>query len=65
MTGEFWLLGLLNEEFEWDKANWSVNEPNIQPQPQTDKESIKKALNKMNKGTSSWTSGIRNVASIW
>ena len=56
---------MLNEEFEWDKANWSVNEPNIQPQPQTDKESIKKALNKMNKGTSSWTSGIRNVASIW
>ena len=55
MTGEFWLLvikksiwlekehyqRLLNEEFEWDKVNLSVNEPIIEPQSQTDKESIK------------------------
>ena len=50
MTGEFWLLvikksiwlekehyqRLLNEEFEWDKVNLSVNEPIIEPQPQID-----------------------------
>ena len=50
MTGEFWLLvikksiwlekehyqRLLNEEFEWDKVNLSVNEPIIESQPQID-----------------------------
>ena len=50
----------------WDKAilsgirlnNFSVMKPSLGPQPQTDKESVKKALNKMKKGKVSGTSGV-------
>ena len=38
---------MLNEESEWDKAKLSVNEPSVGPQSQFAKESIKKALNRV------------------
>ena len=49
---------LLNKTFEWDKANLSVNELSIGPQPQIDKVFDKKALNKSRKGRASGTSGV-------
>ena len=38
---------MLNEEPEWDKAKLSVSEPSVGPQSQFAKESIKKALNRV------------------
>ena len=38
---------MLNEESEWDKAKLSVSEPSVGPQSQFAKESIKKALNRV------------------
>ena len=40
--------------------NFSVIKPSLGPQPQTDKESVKKALNKMKKGKVSGTSGVES-----
>ena len=40
---------LLNEESESDKINLSVNEPSVELQPYIDKDSPKKALNRMKK----------------
>ena len=48
---------LPDEELEWDKANLTVNESSIGPQPQIDKESVKKVLNETKKGKASGTSG--------
>lgn len=35
-----------------------MNKPSVGPQPQIDKESVKKALNKMKKAKASGTSGV-------
>ena len=49
---------LLNEEFEWNKENLSVNNHIIGPHPQIDEESVRKALHKIKKGKASGTFGI-------
>ena len=49
---------VINEEFEWNKENLSVNNPVIGPHPQIDEESVRKALHKIKKGKASRTSGI-------
>ena len=48
---------LLNEEFEWNKENVSVNNPIIGTHPQINEESVGIAAHKMKKGTASRTSG--------
>ena len=49
---------LLNEKFEGDKANLSVNEASIGPQSQIDQECVKKVLNEIKKGKALGTSGV-------
>ena len=49
---------LLNDKLEWNKDTVSVNNPIIGSHPQTDTESVRKALNKMKKGKLSRLSGV-------
>lgn len=44
---------LLSQEFEWNKQKLSASNPFIGPYPPIDKESVRKALQKMKKGKAS------------